>query len=347
LFLKVYRRIEPGVNPEAEIGRFLTEVAHFKNCVPVAGTLDFTGSDGVPTTVALLSGYVEHQGDGFEYSVNYLAQFLEQRATPTTPEPPGDPHGGYLALVHTLGRRTGELHAALAIRAGNPAFDPEVSSSTDVGTWCARAIEEADQVLDQLAAKLATLPPPVRMQAEDVLARRADIATRLSSACAEAEGTVSMRIHGDYHLGQVLLVENDFIIADFEGEPARSLSERRRKQSPLKDVAGMLRSLDYAMHMALDRATTGRADLLPMLTPLAQQWQQSASETFLTAYRTAVASAGLFPNWGSAQSLLQFFMLEKSMYELAYEVENRPAWVSIPLRGIAAALRDQQGSAPS
>jgi len=346
LFLKIYRRIESGINPEAEIGRFLTEVAHYAHCAPVAGTLDFTGADGVPTTLALLQAYVEHQGDGFDYSVNYLAQFLEQRATQTAPSAAGDPHGGYLALIRTLGQRTGELHVALAMRTGDPAFDPETSSSQEVGAWCARAVEDADRVLDRLQARLATLSSEVRAQGEEVLSNRANIATRLSAACSHAEGTLRMRIHGDYHLGQVLLVENDFLIADFEGEPARTLAERRRKASPLKDVAGMLRSLDYAMHTALDRATSGREDALPALAPLAQQWQQAASEVFLTAYRAAVASAGLFPNWDSAESLLHFFMLEKSMYELAYEVENRPTWVSIPLRGIAAALRER-GNAPS
>ncbi|MDQ6621518.1 MAG: maltose alpha-D-glucosyltransferase, partial [Pseudomonadota bacterium] len=337
LFLKIYRRIEAGENPEAEIGRFLTEVAHFKHCVPVAGTLEFTGADGVPTSVALLQGYVEHQGDGFEYSVNYLAQFLEQPVGRPGDATVEDRHGGYLALVRTLGLRTGELHAALAMRTGDPAFDPETSTAADVSGWCTQAVEEADRVLDRLAARLPTLAGSVRAQAEEVLARRADIAMRLAAACEEADGTVRMRIHGDYHLGQVLLVENDFIIADFEGEPARTLVERRRKHSPLKDVAGMLRSFDYAMHMALDRAATPHIEHAQELAPLAQQWQRAAAEAFLNEYRSAVASAGLFPNWASAQSLLEFFMLEKSMYELAYEVENRPAWVSIPLRGIVQA----------
>src|SRR5206468_2145548 len=246
LFLKVYRRIEPGVNPEAEIGRYLTEVAKFRNFVPVADTIELTGSDGVPTTVALLQGYVEHQGDGFDYTLNYLAQFLEQQGTPGAVDTTADPHAGYLALLRTLGLRTGELHVALGTRTGNAAFDPETASAQDVHGWCSRAVEDADRVLDRLAARLGSLAPDVRAQAEEVLARRADIATRLLTACSQAQGTLRMRIHGDYHLGQVLLAENDFIIADFEGEPTRSLVERKRKTSPLKDVAGMLRSFDYA-----------------------------------------------------------------------------------------------------
>ncbi|MEP7208019.1 MAG: maltose alpha-D-glucosyltransferase, partial [Casimicrobiaceae bacterium] len=218
LFLKVYRRFEPGVNPEAEIGRYLTDVVHFRNCVPVAGTLELTGADGVATTIALLQGFVENQGDGFEYSVNYLARFLEQRAgAPDEPETQvADPHGGYLALVRTLGQRTGELHAALAQRTGDPAFDPEVATAEDVNGWCARAVEEADAALDKLAGRIATLSAGVRAEAESVFQRRADLASRLSSACGHAVGTVRTRVHGDYHLGQVLLVQNDFVIADFE-----------------------------------------------------------------------------------------------------------------------------------
>ncbi len=343
LFLKVYRRIEPGINPEVEIGLYLTEVARFANSVPVAGTVEMIGADGMPTTIALLQRFVENQGDGFDYTVNYLAQFLEQRATAGNEPVPADAHAGYLTLVQTLGRRTGELHAAFAMRTGNPAFDPEPAGQEEVNGWCAHAADEADVVLDKLAARLAGLPPPVRADAEALLRHRADVATRLSGACRDAAGTIRTRMHGDYHLGQVLLAQNDFIIADFEGEPARPLAERRRKQSPLKDVAGMLRSFDYAMHMALDRATVGRPDLLPALSPLAHAWQKESVAAFLHAYRTAAASAGLYPGWSGAESLLRFFMLEKAMYELAYEVDNRPDWISIPLRGIATVLREGEG----
>ncbi len=343
LFLKIYRRIEKGINPEVEIGLFLTEVARFANCVPVAGTVDLVGRDGTATSVALLEAYVENQGDGLEYTVNYLAQFLEQRTTANASELPANPHGGYLTLVQTLGRRTGELHGALAMRTGNPDFDPEIAPQQEADAWCARAVDEADAAIDKLALRLGSLPPAVRADADVLFRHRADIASRLSAACGGAGGTIRTRVHGDYHLGQVLLVQNDFVIADFEGEPARSLAERRRKQSPLKDVAGMMRSFDYAMHMALDRAAAGRADLVPALTPLAQRWQTETVAAFLQAYRTAAASAGLFADWSSAQALLRFFMMQKAMYELTYEVENRPDWVSIPLRGIAAVLREGPG----
>ena len=338
LFLKAYRRLESGVNPEAEIGRFLTEVAHFPHCVPVAGTLDYIAADGSPTTLALLQGYVENQGDGFEFSVNYLAQFLEQQSSAAGVSVGDDVHGGYLALVRTLGLRTGELHCALAMPTGDPAFEPELASSDHAQAWCIRAVDDADLVLDKMAQQLGALSPAARTDAEMVLRQRADIATRLSTHCAQATGKIRTRVHGDYHLGQVLLAQNDFIIADFEGEPARPLWERRQKLSPLKDVAGMLRSFDYAMHTALHRAIAGRFDLVPVLGPLAQQWQSTTAAAFLDAYRVAVAPARIFDDWKDATKLLPFFVLEKAMYELNYELDNRPDWVAIPLRGIAAAL---------
>ncbi len=134
------------------------------------------------------------------------------------------------------------------------------------------------------------------------------------------------------------MVQNDFVITDFEGEPARPLAQRREKQSPLKDVAGMLRSFDYAMHTALRRVTERRPDLAPALAPLAQDWQQLTVAAFMEEYRRAASAAGLYPGWSAAESMLSFFMLEKALYELRYEVENRPDWVAIPLRGLAAAV---------
>jgi maltose alpha-D-glucosyltransferase/alpha-amylase len=337
LFLKGYRRLEPGINPEAEVGRFLTEVARFPNCVPVAGTLDYAAEDGMRFTLALLQGFVDNQGDGFAFSVNYLSQFLEARTTETNAPLPEDPHRGYLALVRTLGTRTGELHAALATRAGDPAFEPETATADQAAGWCQRAQQDATRVLDQLARKLSSLPAAVRPEAERVQGLREAILARLAD-CSAATGTLLIRVHGDYHLGQVLLAKNDFIITDFEGEPARPLAERRHKHPPLKDVAGMLRSFDYTMYEALRRTTSDRPDLVPALVPIAQRWQAETAAAFLEAYRAAVGAAATLQGASTAQSLLDFFVLEKALYELAYELDNRPDWVAIPLRGIAAAL---------
>jgi len=338
LFLKAYRHVQAGVNPDAEIGRYLSDVAQFRNCIPVAGTLDHVGEDGTPTTLVLLQGFVENQGDGFAFSVNYLAQFLEARTATADAVVTDDPHGGYLALVRTLGTRTAELHIALGKAASDPAFRPEPATQVDVAAWCARAREQAMHTLDRLAQRLAALPAGVRADAEQVLTRRNAIASRLAD-CSGAVGKPLIRIHGDYHLGQVLLVQNDFVITDFEGEPARPLAERRRKQSPLKDVAGMLRSFDYAMHSAVRRVSADRPDLVPALLPLAQRWQSEAVRAYLEAYRATMSLSALLPDEPAVQAVLDFFVMEKALYELAYELDNRPDWVAIPLRGIASAVQ--------
>jgi maltose alpha-D-glucosyltransferase/alpha-amylase len=184
LFLKGYRRLEAGINPEAEIGRFLSEVARFPNCVPVAGTLDYTAEDGTPMTLALLQGFVENQGDGFEFSVNYLGQFLEARATDSDAPSTDDPHRGYLGLVRTLGTRTGELHAALATRAGDPDFEPEPATAAQISAWCQRAQQDAANVLDRLQRNVATLPAAVRPDAERIVGLRDAILARLSDCSA-------------------------------------------------------------------------------------------------------------------------------------------------------------------
>jgi maltose alpha-D-glucosyltransferase/alpha-amylase len=337
LFLKAYRHAQRGVNPDAEIGRYLTEVAQFRHCIPVAGTLDHVAEDGTPTTLVLLQGFVDNQGDGFAFSVNYLAQFLEARTTNAGAPLSDDPHAGYLALVRTLGTRTAELHLALGKAASDPAFKTEPATQPDVAAWCARAREQGLQTLDRLAQRLATLPAAARADAEQVLTLRNEIARRLAD-CPGAVGAPLIRVHGDYHLGQVLLVKNDFVITDFEGEPARPLAERRRKQSPLKDVAGMLRSFDYAMHTAVKRVSVDRPDLVPALLPLAQRWQSETVRAFLEAYRATTSLSGLLPEGPAAQAVLDFFVMDKALYELAYELDNRPEWLGIPLRGIASAV---------
>ena len=177
-----------------------------------------------------------------------------------------DLHGGYVALIHSLGVRTAELHAALARPTGDPAFDPEPIMPADVARWTQRLRSDATAVLDMLDPRRATLPDPARAEAERLLARRDELLARIDALAASGGGGTKIRVHGDYHLAQVLVVQNDFVIADFEGEPGRSLSERAEKRTAMKDVAGMLRSFDYAMHAALLQvgpvATETRAQLV-------------------------------------------------------------------------------------
>ena len=335
LFLKGYRRLRPGIQPELEIGRFLTEVAKFKHCVPVAGAVEYEAEDGTTLTLAMLQAYVSNQGDGWAYTVGYLERYLEDRRT-THDEPPPDVHGAYLALVQVLGTRTAELHLAFSRPSGNPAFEPEPLTGTDVIADREQASADLDAAMRLLEARIADLPATVRDEARAVLATRDRLLGRLA-ACADAPGkALKTRLHGDYHLGQVLLQNNDFLIIDFEGEPARSFEERRAKRSPLRDVAGMLRSFDYARWSALRRVAQEPSDV-DRLAPLALRWRDEVQAAFLHAYDEAARGSGLYASIAPGRGLLGLYEIEKVLYELRYELANRPDWVQIPLRGLLEA----------
>ena len=228
LFLKGYRRVRPGVNPELEIGRFLTEVARFRNCVPLAGALEYTATDGTTITLALLQGYVANQGDGWTYTLGLPGAF-PRRAPHAAAQPlPEDVHGAFLALMATLGRRTAELHLALAQRSGDPAFEPEPHRRQRPRRVGRAVADEATQTLDLLERSRDSLPQPrARSGWTLLLAARQRLLARIEAGAGPRIDGLKIRYHGDYHLGQVLLSKNDFVIIDFEGEPARPLAQRR------------------------------------------------------------------------------------------------------------------------
>jgi maltose alpha-D-glucosyltransferase/alpha-amylase len=317
LFLKCYRRVRPGVHAELEIGRFLTETAHFKHCVPLAGAVEYVASGGEPAALALLQAYVPNQGDGWSYTLAYLERFLKAPRT-------GEPHGVYLTLVQTLATRTAELHRALATPSGNPAFEPELLTAQEMAAWKQRVREEAAATFARLE-KSTSLDP---------------VLARIDACPAAAQPTFKTRHHGDYHLGQVLLASNDFVIIDFEGEPSRPLAESRRKQTALRDVAGMLRSFSYAKGAVLLRtaAEPGGERHAAAL----DAWEAAARQAFVTAYADATRGAGLYESFDDVRGLLELAEIEKLLYELRYELDNRPAWLHIPLQGLAA-LAARQG----
>ncbi|WP_257625276.1 maltose alpha-D-glucosyltransferase [Variovorax boronicumulans] len=334
LFLKGYRRLRAGINPELEMGRFLTEVAKYPNCVPVAGALEYMADDGSTMTLAMVQAFVPNQGDGWDYTLSYLERYLEALRTMDAPQP-ADVHGGFLSLMHTLGERTAELHLALSKRTGNPAFDPEPMTTEDVIGWRERAADGAGRTLDRLAERLTDLPPELQDEAKRLLARASEVRARVADFPLDGQTGVKTRYHGDYHLGQVLVSRNDFLIIDFEGEPARSFEERRQRSSALRDVAGMVRSFNYARWSALRRVAQS-ADELARLEPAARDWEAETREAFLAAYTARMAQGGSTQTAESAARLLALFEFEKAMYELRYELDNRLDWVQVPLQGILA-----------
>ncbi len=247
-------------------------------------------------------------------------------------------HGGYLELIRKLGLRTAELHAAFARNTGDPAFDPEPAVPADIAGWTQRVRAEATIALELLERRSATLPEAAGADARHVLAQRAMLLARIDAHAADRASAARTRLHGDYHLGQVLLVQNDFVIIDFEGEPSRTPAERRQKISPLKDVAGMLRSFDYAMHAALLRRGPERPETLAQLEGAGRQWRAQVERMFFDAYDDVARAAGLASPRAEMRGLLELFLLEKALYELKYEFDNRPDWVRVPLRGISEIL---------
>jgi maltose alpha-D-glucosyltransferase / alpha-amylase len=355
LILKLFRRQQAGPNPDCEIGRYLTEKAHFDRIPPFAGSLEYTREGTEASTLAMLQGLVANQGDGWQWTLAELQRFFEQTAPVPFPseaapaierslmelseeptlELARDNFGLYLDSAAALGRRTAEMHLALACPGDDPAFGMEPLTAADLLELTRDLESHATRVFEGLKQSLSKLPDDAVEQAGLVLSRRRKLLARFSELETSGISAGRTRIHGDYHLGQVLRVKSDYVIIDFEGEPARSLAERRAKQSPLKDVAGMLRSFSYAAWAGLQNYTARRPDDIVKLAPWANLWERATAAEFLRAYRETSAGAPFLPAERAAfQSLLQAYLLDKVFYELLYELNNRPAWVGIPLRGI-------------
>jgi maltose alpha-D-glucosyltransferase/alpha-amylase len=336
LMLKGYRRLRTGANPELEMGRYLTETVHYPNCAPLAGALEYIDNDGETRLLAMLQGYIANQGDGWARSLEYVQRHLEEyRTRPAGDAVPANAHEAYLTLMRVLAVRTAELHKALAQPTNDPAFSPQPMSRADVDAYRQRAVDEARNAFTLLSSSLEQLPPVDRDRATAVLARRDEVLARIEALAAQVPQGLKIRIHGDYHLGQVLVTRNDFVIIDFEGEPGHSLEQRSAKHSPLRDVAGMLRSFNYVQHSALRNVAHNETEAA-RLAPLARAWENEVRTAFLAAYDAAVRDAKIYGPGPLAAGggLLGLFELEKALYELRYELGNRPGWAGIPLQAI-------------
>jgi maltose alpha-D-glucosyltransferase / alpha-amylase len=344
--LKAYRRLQRGVNPDLEIGRYLTEETDFENTPPIAGAVEYVTPDGEPVTLALLQSFALNQGDGWTYTLDFLSRYLEDALVTTwTPEEGRtEPEmetldAFFLGLMHTLGLRTGELHAAFAEPTDDPAFSPEPLGPGEASGWVESVLSELAETVELLEKSRNRLPESAVPDAERLLERREELEERVRQTRVEELELVKTRYHGDYHLGQVLVSNNDFQIIDFEGEPDRPLEERRRKHSPLRDVAGMLRSFNYASRSALDDVSLERMDNLKELAPWAESWESRVRKEFISGYEEGAAGCASYPeDPGTARALIELFTLEKALYEVRYEIGNRPEWVGIPIRGILGLL---------
>ena len=358
LILKLIRKIDEGLNPDLEIGTFLTEKARFPHIPPVAGALEYRRNREEPMTLAILQGFVPNQGDAWKYTLDALGRFYERAmsrppdAEPVVcprksvlalvgeevPEHARDLIGPYLVSARQMGQRTAEMHIALSSNVDDEAFAPEPFSAHYQRSLYQSMRNLTSQILPLLQKRFRVLPEAVRGEAKQVMDHEANIIKCFRSILDRKLTAMRIRVHGDYHLGQVLFTGKDFVIIDFEGEPAHSLSARRIKRSPLRDVAGMLRSFHYAANVPLIGKTGGsvsRPEDLARLEPWAHCWTFWISAAFLSAYLESSAQASFLPrSREEISSLLSFYLLEKAIYELGYELNNRPDWVKLPLRGI-------------
>lgn len=323
---KLYRRVVAGIHPEVEMTRFLTEEAGFSHIAPFAGLIGLSSPGSTDTAIGLLQSYVEHRDDAWNYSLGAAINYLE-----------GIPAGErYQQDIRLLGKRTAELHQALASAPADLDFAPAPFSPSDRETLCRSVSLLIEETFRTLREVEDTLPPETRSEAGRILSGKSAILSRLRKIEEGALSGMKIRIHGDYHLGQLLYTGDDFVIIDFEGEPARTTAERRRKRSPLVDVAGMIRSFHYAAYGALFLCSDHDPDRISSLFPRAESWSRTMSGIFFRSYlETMAGGAVILPESRKELArLLEIFILEKAVYELNYELNNRPDWVMIPLRGI-------------
>jgi len=365
LMLKVFRRLQEGINPDVEIGTFLTERTSFRHFPPVAGTINYLRHDQPPISLAILQAFVRNQGDAWQFTLNALGGYFD-RVSAVQPglDPESkssgwaeDDHsnhslpmtlliqtvlpplaeeliGDYLDAARLLGQRTAELHMALGSESDDPNFAPE--PFTEVYQ---RSIYESMRNLTSKVFQLLRtlqLPQISPEQCKRALDLEPEILRRFAPLVERKITASRTRIHGDFHLGQVLYTGTDFVIIDFEGEPGRPMGERRSKFSPLRDVAGMLRSFHYVAHSSLiSRSAEQNPDGIARLERWAQRWYIGCCSAFLNSYLQVAGRAAFVPQKREElQILLEAFLLEKAIYELGYELNNRPDWVTVPLKGI-------------
>jgi maltose alpha-D-glucosyltransferase/alpha-amylase len=333
--LKLLRRISAGPHPEAEMGRYLTEQG-FANIAPLLGEMVHIGADGERHVLAIAQGFIRNQGDAWTWTLDLLMRGLAEltAGTEETQATAAEQHEDYGAIATLLGRRLAEMHAILARDVDDPAFSPELADAQTTEAW-------ADQIGQQLVAAFNALETPREWDTEaaqdlaTAVAERDRLGTIVRDLARAGQGVMLTRIHGDLHLGQLLVANGDIYIIDFEGEPAKSLAQRRAKNCRLRDVAGILRSFDYAAAVMKRRSVATQAHVAESRRDaFLRTFVDLAAQNFLAGY-----SEVLPPEDAAAErDLLRLFLIEKAAYEIVYEAANRPAWIDVPLHGLAQLL---------
>jgi maltose alpha-D-glucosyltransferase/alpha-amylase len=361
LFFKLFRRLDEGINPDLEIVKFLTEKGLFPHVPMFAGAIEYKILGTEPIVVGILQAFVNNQGDAWTYTLDSIERYFERalskrKEIQELPKPPASlldvvdfkdiPHilqeligVDYLEMITLLGKRTAELHLALSSNGEDPNFVPEPFSVLYQRSLYQSMQSLTKKVFELLRKNIKNLPDTVIDETHEVLGYEKDIMANFQSLLKKKISVTKTRIHGDYHLGQVLFTGNDFIIIDFEGEPARSLSERRLKKSPFVDVAGMMRSFHYASYTSLFKHILFTSENVSGLEPWADLWYKYVSSLFLRSYLNTAKDAPFIPeDHADINIILKIFLLEKAVYEVGYELNNRPDWVIIPLKGIKGLL---------
>jgi maltose alpha-D-glucosyltransferase/alpha-amylase len=341
IILKLIRRVMNGINPEIEMARYLTENG-YANTPNMLGEIARVHSNGARSSMIVAQAFLHNQGDAWQYTLNYLNRFIQALDSKArSREDEAEQTAVYTILAKAMGTRLGELHALLAKPSENEAFSAEKATSKDASTWADGALTQINAAIDVLATIQGTTLPEVKPSVDFVLKQRPKFKALVERLAKPGIGSLRTRIHGDFHLGQILVVTNDAYLIDFEGEPSKLLNVRRSKQSPMRDVAGLLRSFHYAAAAADIAYSAGPSIQNNDHKKALDRFVNDVSEQFLTAYRKVEVSSS--PKWsgdGDAESaLLDLFLLEKSAYEICYEAANRPTWLSIPLSGFVDIIK--------
>ncbi|WP_407945499.1 maltose alpha-D-glucosyltransferase [Paraburkholderia hiiakae] len=357
LVLKIVRRLMAGVHPEAEMSRYLTKLG-YANTAPLYGEVVRVDPAGVPHTLIIMQGFIDNQGNAWDWALDYLRRTIDELALAMDDDTSVDQAHeeeavqGYCAVIGAIGKRLGELHAMLSRPSDDEAFSPVAATPDDVRAWVADTKTMLNEALDIVAQHTGedeqTLDKDARDLARSLIDRRKALLAKVDELVPDDTKAARIRIHGDFHLGQVLLSQGDAYLIDFEGEPARALEYRRAKTSPLRDVAGLLRSLSYAGAAAQSTLENAPQQVVDRKRALFERFRGYAAETFLSQYRVAVAEGPLtLVSASQEQALLDLFLIEKAAYEIRYEAANRPTWLALPVRGLAALTARVLGLTPT